>query len=657
MGWDDDPRGPARNPRMGAPGGSSRRNPVPGSPFAPYQPQGSVRMPIPDGSGRWAAPDQAGWTSTQMAAVGQHHHFSLFHDGNAGHLWRGEVASLLGDAVFTVGALIWLVSLMNSPFAVALALALLGIPWLIAGPLAAPLTRVTEPGRGLAWIGRLRFLLALGFIPMHFRTIYPVVFALIFGIALCGRLREALRTAAFRTCLAPGEMERVSSDLYVGGAIVAVIGPLVATLAFTLLGERILLVSVIAAVCFLLASNSDGFLDALEEPKRAFLHVQPDEEDLATLMAGNDEDDEWLDDPQMRRELALPEWYQVAPSTVGQAVGELRSGLALAGGAVVSQTALLALALLGLVGGGLSALEIFFVQDRLGLPGFYLGPLLAAEAGGLALGTLLGDSVSRRGRGRPALIVGVLGTGIALAALALAPMLLATLACALLLGLFNALAVAGARAGLFADFLGFERRAIATAETWLVALCGVIGALVFVVFYAGVAGLPSALAHLPFPGWSAPMVFLGTGVGLALSAIILGVLSARKQKAAPVAATGGASTGAHDGYDEYDDGYGAIPDGESAYMPAAGGWDDDEQGGWGEGDYDDAASAYGPAQSARYGAPGRSSYQAPNRRGGLLSGQYGGDDDGYDDEDDDGPPQRRGGAPGKSSPGGSRYRR
>lgn len=654
MGWDDDPRG-ARNPRMGAPGGSSRRNPVPpgANPFAPYQPQGSARMPIPGASGRWAAPDQAGWTSTQMAAVGQHHHFSLFHDGNAGHLWRGEVASLLGDAVFTVGTLIWLVSLMNSPFAVALALALLGIPWLLAGPLAAPLTRVTEPGRGLAWIGRLRFLLALGFIPMHFRTIYPVVFALIFGIALCGRLREALRVAAFRTCLAPGEMERVTSDLYVGGAIVAVVGPLVATLALTLLGDRIILVSVIAAICYLLASNSDGFLDALEEPKRAFLHVQPDEDDLARLMEGSDEDDAWLADPRMRRELALPEWYQVAPSTVGQAIGELRAGLGLAGGAVASQTALLALCVLGLVGGGLSALEIFFVQDRLGLPGFYLGPLLAAEAGGLALGALLGDSVGRRGQGRPALMIGVLGTGIALAGLALAPLLLATFGCALLLGLFNALAVSGARTGLFAGFLGFERRAIATAETWLVALCGVIGALLFTIFYAGVAGLPSALARLPFPGWPVGMVLVGAGAALVLSAIILAVLMARRQRATP--ATGSASAGAQGGFDEDYDGYGGNFEGESAYMPAAG-WDDDEQGGWDEGGYDDGASMYGPAQSGRSGgAPSGSSYRAPNRRGGLLSGQRGGDD--YDDEDDGGPPQRRGGAPGRSSPGGSRYRR
>ena len=231
MGWDDEPRGPARDPRMGAPGASSRRNPAPPGPFDSYQPYGSTRMPVPGGSGRWPNDnEQEGWTSTQMAAVGHQHHFSLFHDGNAGHLWRGEVASLLGEAIFTTGVLIWLVGLTGSPYAVAFALVLLGVPWLLAGPLAAPLTRMSEPGRGLAWLGRLRFLLALGFVPMHFHTIYPVVFALIFGISLCGRLREGLRVAAFRVCLAPGELERVSSDLYIGGAIIAVCVPLLATL-------------------------------------------------------------------------------------------------------------------------------------------------------------------------------------------------------------------------------------------------------------------------------------------------------------------------------------------------------------------------------------------------------------------------------------------
>jgi hypothetical protein len=625
MGWDDETRGPARDPRMGAPGASSRRNPAPPGPFDPYQPYGSTRMPIPGGSGRWAD-DQAGWTSTQMAVVSHQHHFSLFHDGNAGHLWRGEVASLLGEAIFTTGIVIWLVGLTGSPYVVALALALLGVPWLLAGPLAAPLTRISEPGRGLAWIGRLRFLLALGFVPMHFHTIYPVVFALIFSIALCGRLREALRVAAFRTCLAPGELERVSSDLYIGGAIVAVCGPLLATLTYILLGERILLVSIFAAVCYLLASNSDGFLDALPESKRAFLHVQPDEADLEALME-EDGDDERLSDPEMRRELALPEWYQVAPSTLRQAFDELRSGMALVGGSSLSRTALLALCTLGLVGGGLAALEIFFLQDRLGLPGFYLGPLLAAEAAGLALGALFGDTVTRRGQGRPALIAGVVGTGVALAAMTLVPMLLAVLVCALLLGFFNALAVTGARAGLFAGFIGYERRAIASTEIWLVALAGVVGAGLFTIFYAGSAGipgLPAALAQLPFPGWHVGVVLLGTGIGLVLSAVIFGVLLARKQRAAKASARA-ASEGDFGDWD--DEGY----DGESAYLPAAGGWDGESAympaaDGWD--DYDDESpSTDGPAPRGRSGggAPGRSSYRAPNRGGGLLSRQNDGD--------------------------------
>ena len=639
MGWDDEPRGPVRDPRMGAPGASSRRNPMPPSAFDPYQPYGSARMPIPDATGRWAA-DQGGWTSTQMTAVGHHHHFSLFHDGNAGHLWRGEVASMLGDAVFATGVLIWLVGLTDSPYMVALALALLGVAWVLAGPLAAPLTRVAEPGRGLAWLGRLRFVLALGFIPMHFHTIYPVVFALIFGISLCGRLRGSLHVAAFRTCLGAGELERVSSDLYIGGAIVAVIGPLLATLAYTLVGERIVLVSAFAAICYLLASNSDGFLDALPESKRAFLHVQPDEEDLVALM-DEDSDDERLADPEMRRELALPEWYQVAPSTLRQAFGELRAGIGLAGGSSLSQSALLALCMLGLVGGGLSALEIFFLQNRLGLPGFYLGPLLAAEAGGLALGALLGDSVASRGQGRPALIAGVIGVGLSLIAMTLVPMLLVVLICALFLGVFNALAVTGARTGLLTGFMGYERRSIAAAEMWLVALSGVIGAVLFTVFYAGVSGvsqLPSSVSRLPFPGFPVAMVMLGTGISLVAAAVIFIVLLARRQRARAASARRAADGDYDDG--GYDDGY----DGESAYMPAAGGgWDDDEQGGWGdEYDDDESLSTYGPAQDDRYGggAPGRSSYRAPNRGGGLLSRQNANDDD------DNSP--RRGGAPGGS---------
>jgi hypothetical protein len=125
---------------------------------------------------------------------------------------------------------------------------------------------------------------------------------------------------------------------------------------------------------------------------------------------------------------------------------------------------------------------------------------------------------------------------------------------------------------------------------------------------------------------------------------------------------GGAFAGGYDdNYDQFDN--------ESAYMPAADGWDDGQQGDWDDqDDYDDGdLSTHGPAQSGRYGgAPGRSSFGTPNRRGGLLSRNT---DDGDNvppnapprrggllsrntDDDDDTPPRRGG-----FSPGGSRFRR
>jgi hypothetical protein len=121
------------------------------------------------------------------------------------------------------------------------------------------------------------------------------------------------------------------------------------------------------------------------------------------------------------------------------------------------------------------------------------------------------------------------------------------------------------------------------------------------------------------------MVLLGAGICLALSAIVFIVLMARKQPAATTYADG-ASAGDYGDFD-----------GESAYMPAADDWDDDEQGGWGDEGYDDdSPSAYGPAQGGRSGgaAPNRSSSRAPTRGGGLLSRK----------NDDD-------------SPSGSRFRR
>ncbi|HET9111257.1 MAG TPA: hypothetical protein VFN78_10570, partial [Ktedonobacterales bacterium] len=84
-----------------------------------YRPYNSAARPagprdLPDASARWNA-DPFGvsapgvMTSAHMEAIHRKHNgFALFHDGNAGHLWRGEIMSMLGESALSVGVIIWL---------------------------------------------------------------------------------------------------------------------------------------------------------------------------------------------------------------------------------------------------------------------------------------------------------------------------------------------------------------------------------------------------------------------------------------------------------------------------------------------------------------------------------------------------------------------
>jgi hypothetical protein len=510
---------------------------------------------------------------------------ALFHDGNAGHFWRGEVAALLGEVVIYTGALIWLAYLGASPTQIGLALALIGIPYILFGPLAASLENVREPGPWLRRIGYLRVLCAVGFVGMHYLTIFPVIFALLFGVSFVGRLRAALRVAATRFCLAPGEFELVANDLHVGGAVVATFGPLLAALLFLLLGERILAVSIVAAVAFLLSANSDGFLDAIPPSRRAFLRVSveeaaPDEREREELLlASQPEGKSRLEEDSAEEmaealERALPEWYQPGPRSPFGAFGEARAGLGLAGGSGSSQVSLLAQAALALVGGGFAVLEVFYVLYALQAPISFLGVLLAAEAGGMAFGAAFATG---RESWRLGVFVGLLGTGVGLIALATIQTPPVAVGACFLLGVMNALAVMGARRGLRAGFNGRARRALTVGENFVTALCGVVGIGLFLFFYLGPAALPrpalALLTFLSFPQqwWSLGEVLLGTGVVVVAASLLFAPLllvagdgSIRKKGTgvAPLTARSRAV-----------EAFGA-----SAAFPAAeGAWDDDEE--------------------------------------------------------------------------------
>lgn len=628
----------AQGGQRGAPGGAGASGRYPNRPYPanppnasnPYRPYGEAtnsRMPVPyapTGHGPSIYDPSIYGPSVGMPAAPppkEHRHhlgIAIFHDGNPGHLWRGSVTSLLGEAVLGAGVIMWLAALLYSPLAVALAVAAMGLPFLLTGPLAAPFENVKEPRGGLRILGWLRILMTVALIGMHFVTILPVVYLLLFGISLCGRLHDALRTAAIRSCLAPGEPEHVANDLHIGSALAAVLGPLLATLAYVLNGERILLLAIISAVMFLISVNSEAFLDALPSNRRAFLLATPETVSHDDTPSDDDgwDDDEAQDEaddgeyigPEDRREMKLPEWYQQGPTGAGQALGDIRVGLGLAGTTAGSTASLWGLSALALVGGALAALEVFYVISALLLPTFYLGPLLATESAGAALGVLIARPFAGRGW-RIGFLGGILGSGVALIALGRLPELPISLGLTFALGLTNALALTGAHRALTHNFTPLERRALAAAENWVGAFCGLAGTLILTAFYEGSyfsAAGPNLKLHVPT--WPiSPLISL-LGVGLVVAALLsivsmsatlslpkpkLGKNTSEKSRSGTKGRVPGSLPSADD-------------DDASEYLPALDGDGDDEWDDGNAGDYDDYdGTGYG---SAHYPAAGYDDY-------------------------------------------------
>jgi hypothetical protein len=535
---------------------------------------------------------------------------------------------MLGEAVLASGVVMWLGYLTYSPLVVASALIAMGLPALLSGPLGATLTRVEEPAGLFKLVGRLRFVFALLLIAMHYFTILPALYLLLFAISLCGRLRAKLRIAAMRACLAPGEPERVAAATHFAAVVVAVVGPLLGTLLYILNGERILLVAAGAALIFLIGTSSDALLDALPRRHRAFLLTKPPaksrepidedyDEEEATAQAAYDEGDQEdeideRDDPELaaeRREAALPEWQQWGPGTVGQALADVVAGLRLAGSGGISANALRALAVLALVGGGIGVFEVFYVTDRLYVATFYLGALLAAQGAGMAIGATLWSDLGRKGSGRGATFVGTILTGVALMGMASVTRVTLAVGLAVVVGIANALAVEGAREALRAGFDGVERRALAAAEAAVVSLCGIAGAAIYVLLHNGYARAQGSSQRVILLPLSAVQLFWFSGLALVVTGIVLLVLLQyggaidRMRARREFAIFGrGRGPGQLDSVADDEDDLDA-----SGSYPAAGGWDDDDPGDeWGDAPDDYADSRYAPrVDASRRGRGGR----------------------------------------------------
>jgi hypothetical protein len=481
-----------------------------------------------------------------MEAVQAHRHrigIAVFHDGNPGHLWRGEVASRFGEVLISTGVVMWLATSLQSPAAVGLAVAALGLPFLLAGPLGVGLENAGRPGAPLKWLNFLRIVLLIGIVGLYFYTIPLAIYPLLFLFSLFGRLHDAARTGAVRTCLAPGEPEHVANDIFIGEAIAAVLGPILAALLYVLAGGQIFVVAIVAAIAFLISGNSEGLLDVLPPNRRAFLLATPESlyPNGYVPALGHTQESPALSDEEWREE-ALPAWYQQGPTSFGQALSELRTGLGLAGISTKSGVGLWSQSVLGLAGGALSALLVFYITSDLSLPSFYLGPFMAAEGAGLVLGSQALSAEAGRGWGAR-LWFGMLSMGALFVALAAFPSLPIALLCALLLGLTMAVAVSGARRAVYLDFDPVEQRSLTAAEAWVAGLGTVCGALFVAVFLAGTNPLTGAPdLPLTLPGWPASQLLVILGAAEIVGAVLLAIMSSTGKRGVGAGTGGGPGT-------------------------------------------------------------------------------------------------------------------
>lgn len=426
--------------------------------------------------------------------------------------------------------------------------------------------------------------------------------------------------------------------------------------------EHIILVAIGALICYLLSSNSESFPDALPPERRAFLHAQPilpsaSERELRHQADDMDDDeahatggvripDDDLADPALRRERDLPVWYVQGPQSIGQGIRDIRDGLGVVSTTPGGTLALGAIALCAFVGGGLATILLPFLVYGLSLSLFELGPVLAAEGAGIALGATLFGGRSERSRPAVRLTLGLALAGAGLVLLVLlrsAPVLYAG---ALVYGLGGAVAVLGARLILYTRRNGPEQRAVAASEDFITALAAVLGALTFPVFTFGTLFVPQAAKFARFfPGWPLADGVLGAGAALGIAGVAVFLLLSRKPDAkktnaaektekAPqyttgrVAAMPSGALGSR--LDDFgmDDDEGGDDFADSRSLSAGASWRDESRG-WerpsgrrGLRDYDETGddSTYGPATG--YGTGYGTGYQP----------RYGG----YDDEDDQG---------------------
>jgi MFS family permease len=306
-------------------------------------------------------------------------------------LWLKQSMTALCDALFTTTLIIWLGVSTNSPISVGLALGAMGAAYVLFGPFAEAATErwsrrktmfVTDVVRSISTL-----LLTLALLPLLTpKRALALICLLCFVIGLMSRFSLAAQRSSLNAVVPPREHARGISRIQGSVALMTIIGPIFAAMLFLfpsmLFPPGTPLLGLLATGFLLLLSA--GGAQAMDREFTAKVRaINLRRKSQALGPDGQPIDGE--DDAQAEEEEEERWSPSVLRSGIANWVKGIRQVLQQPTFAPIARVA----ALVAFAGGILNVLEVFYVSDTLSRPGAFLGLLLAADAAGILLGSVL----------------------------------------------------------------------------------------------------------------------------------------------------------------------------------------------------------------------------------------------------------------------------
>ncbi|HEV8245140.1 MAG TPA: MFS transporter, partial [Polyangiaceae bacterium] len=294
-----------------------------------------------------------------------------FLNRNFGLLWLGQTISVIGDFVFDTTLVVWIATFLAkhqpwAPLAVSGVLFAASVPVLLVGPIAGVFVDRWNKRRTMLVMDALRVVLVLalfpatGLIPLPGVDVTQIpiiwklgaVYAVVFLLNACGRFFRPASLALVGDLVAEAQQAQAMGMLQTSASLAILIGPALATPLLVVFGPY-----------WALGINTLSFLVS-----------------LATILA-----------------IAAPR-EEKRPDVAGEGgfVHEFFAGISYFFRSRILRALGIGAFIVMLGGGGLNALDIFFVTDNLHATPALFGLLATAQGVGMLLGALLASAFAER---------------------------------------------------------------------------------------------------------------------------------------------------------------------------------------------------------------------------------------------------------------------